>query len=147
MSPSILTEDPVAMPGPAPAAEPARHRFRTAVARILPWALVAAVLVGALLLTGTAGNAVARYAAYWLLCLLLPGTLCHRALRGSRGNLPEDLGYGAVTGLLFELVAWVTAAATGLQGLLWAWPAPVVLLFLVVPRLRRHWRTGPGRPL
>ncbi|HEY3505981.1 MAG TPA: hypothetical protein VGN37_24740 [Actinocatenispora sp.] len=119
----------------------------TVLPRTLPWVVVGAALVVALAATGTPAAAIGRYAAYWLLALLLPGTLVHRAVRGSTGNLPEDLGYGAVTGLLCELAAWAAGTATGLQGYLWVWPVVVVAVFVAVPRLRRCWRIAAPRPL
>ncbi|MEU8296021.1 hypothetical protein AB0C04_01855 [Micromonospora sp. NPDC048909] len=114
---------------------------------ILPWLVVLAALPSAWWWTGVPATDVARFAAYWALTLVLPGTLVHRALRGSRGNLPEDLGHGAATGLLLELGAWALAAATGGQHLLRWWPVPLLVAFVAVPRLRRHWRVGPRRPL
>jgi hypothetical protein len=148
------TADPGVTDAPAGAAEP-HQRARpvrvpgalVGVARILPWVLVGLALVAGLSAADTPLPAVGRYAAYWALCLVLPGTLVYRFLRGSRGSLAEDLGYGAATGLVLELVAWAAAAATGRQELLWAWPIPVVLVFLAVPTLRRHWRTSDPRPL
>ncbi|MBQ1034288.1 hypothetical protein ACX27O_01710 [Micromonospora sp. SD19] len=113
----------------------------------LPWALVIAALLVAWSRGGVPTLDVARFGAYWVLALVLPGTLVHRALRGSRGNLPEDLGYGAATGLLLEIIAWALAAATGQQSLLRWWPLPVLVAFAAVPRLRRHWRVGGRRPL
>ncbi|MFC7274234.1 hypothetical protein ACFQS1_09605 [Paractinoplanes rhizophilus] len=113
----------------------------------LPWLVPAAVLVVALLATGTPAWDVLRYAAYLALAVLLPGTLVHRALRGTRGNLPEDLGFGGATGLLLMLAGWALAAATGLQILLPAWPVLIVVPFVVAPRLRRHWRIAEPRPL
>jgi hypothetical protein len=129
----------------APAPPVARHRVRVGPA--VPWLALAAVVVAGLLATGTPAGDVARYAVYWACCLVLPGTLIFRAVRGSRGNLPEDIGWGATVGLLAELAAWALAAATGLQPLLWAWPMPVVVAFLAVPGLRRHWRIADPAPL
>ncbi|MGC5017372.1 hypothetical protein [Micromonospora sp. DT47] len=132
------------------AAPPEARRGRLLAGRafaLLPWLLVLAALLTAWADADVPGGDIARFAAYWTLCLVLPGTLVHRALRGGRGNLPEDLGYGAATGLLLELVAWAAAAATGQQHLLRWWPVPVVIAFVVVPGLRRHWRGGPRRPL
>ncbi|MEV2238352.1 hypothetical protein [Micromonospora sp. NPDC049891] len=117
------------------------------VAALLPWLIVLAALPVGWWHGGVPTPEVGAFVAYWALAVVLPGTLVHRALRGSRGNLPEDLGYGAATGLLLELAAWTLAAATGGQHLLRWWPLPVVAMFLAVPRLRRHWRTGPGRRL
>jgi hypothetical protein len=115
--------------------------------RALPWLLASAVLVVALLRTGTPAVDISRYALYLVFGVALPGTLVHRALRGSRGNLPEDIGFGAATGLLVLLAGWALTAATGLQALLIGWPALVVALFLAVPGLRRHWRIADPEPL
>jgi hypothetical protein len=114
---------------------------------VLPWLLPAAALVAALLATGTPARDVAIYGGYLVVGIVLPGTLVHRAFRGSRGNLPEDLGLGAATGLLVQLAGWLLAAATGGQALLRYWPLLVIAVFVAVPRLRRHWRTAVPRPL
>jgi hypothetical protein len=148
-----LSEDlPPASPTGADVPSPsalfvATRRMGAALHRVLPWVLALGVLVAGLLATDTPAADIARYGGYWLFALLVPGTLVHRALRGSRGNLPEDVGYGAVTGLVLELAAWALAAAIGRQHLLWAWPIPVVAAFVAVPRLRRHWRIRERRPL
>ena len=113
----------------------------------LPWLLALAVLVAGLLDTGTAPRDIAVYAAYLVFGVAVPGTLVHRALRGSRGNLPEDLGLGAATGLPLQLLGWALTAATGLQSFLIAWPLLIIVLFLAVPRLRRNWRIAEPRPL
>ncbi|MCO1596509.1 hypothetical protein M8C17_15225 [Micromonospora sp. RHAY321] len=113
----------------------------------LPWALAVSALLVLWWRGGVPVPDLARYAAYWTFALVLPGTLVHRALRGGRGNLPEDLAHGAATGLLLELVAWASAAATGQQSLLRWWPLPVLVAFAAVPALRRHWRIGERRPL
>ncbi|GAB1644785.1 hypothetical protein [Krasilnikovia sp. MM14-A1259] len=117
------------------------------LAAVLPWPVVAAAAGWTLHVTGTRAADIAAYALYWALAIVVPGTLAYRALRGSRGNLPEDLGLGAATGLLLELAAWAVSAAAGWQAALRWWPVPVVVVFVVVPRLRRHWRIGERRPL
>ncbi|MEU4238755.1 hypothetical protein [Actinoplanes sp. NPDC026619] len=123
------------------------HHDRVLRSRFAPWLLPAVALVVALVLTGVSFVDVVRYAAYFGLAVVLPGTLVHRALRGSRGNLPEDLGLGGATGLLLLLIGWAAAAATGLQAFLPVWPAAIVVLFLAVPRLRRHWLISQPRPV
>ncbi|MEU1590229.1 hypothetical protein [Micromonospora sp. NPDC005710] len=124
-----------------------RRNVLRPVLSALPWLLV----IGALLVVWSRGTVpapdIARFSAYWAFALVLPGTLVHRALRGSRGNLPEDLGFGAATGLLLEIAAWALAAATGQQSVLRWWPLPVLVAFAAVPGLRRHWRVGERRPL
>lgn len=117
------------------------------VAVALPWLFPVAALVLALADTGVGLSGIGRYAAYLAFAVVLPGTLVYRALRGSRGNLPEDLGLGAATGLLVLIIGWALAAATGLQPLLPAWPLLILVLFGAVPRLRRHWRIAEPRPL
>jgi hypothetical protein len=124
-----------------------RSRSAAVAGRSLPWLVVGVAWVVALHRWGTPLPDITAYSLYWALTLVLPGTLVHRALRGSRGNLPEDLGYGAVVGLVLEIVAWALSAAVGGQSLLRWWAAPVVLAFAAVPALRRHWRIADPRPL
>jgi hypothetical protein len=116
---------------------------------LLPWLLPAAAWAYGVLHFGTPAGDVAVYAIYLAVAIVLPGTLVHRALRGSRGNLPEDLGLGSATGLFVLIIGWALCAATGLQVLLPAWPLLVIALFVAVPKLRRHWRIRPDerRPL
>jgi hypothetical protein len=114
---------------------------------LVPWVAVAVATVLALLRTGTPPDDVGIYAAYLTVGVVVPGTLVHRAIRGSRGNLPEDLGLGAATGLLVQLAGWAIAAATGMQGWLRSWPLLVIGVFVAVPSLRRHWRIAEPRPL
>ena len=140
---SLVVEAPVETPAPARAL-PGYGRI---VLSVLPWLLPAVAMVWVLRDTATPGDEIALYAAYFAFAVMLPGTLVFRALFGSRGNWPEDLGLGGATGLVVMLCGWALGAATGSQHLLPGWPALVVVLFLAVPRLRRHWRTGPGEPL
>ncbi|MCU7729740.1 hypothetical protein ODJ79_38990 [Actinoplanes sp. KI2] len=126
---------------PTPAARPSR------LLSAAPWLIAVVTTVAVLVATGTPPVDILRYAAYFAVAVLLPGTLVHRALRGSRGNLPEDLGLGGATGLVLLLAGWALAAATGLQVLLPGWPLLIIALFLAVPRLRRHWRIADPQPL
>ena len=123
-------------PGPAAAA-----------LRALPWLVVAAVLLGALLWTGTPEKSLLRYAIYWFAGIQVPGILVFRALRGSRGNLPEDAGFGAATGIAVTLIGWALAVGTGLGGVLWVWPLLVMAAFGAAPGLRQFWRIPEPRPL
>ncbi|MBB4695665.1 hypothetical protein [Paractinoplanes abujensis] len=135
---------PSAAPQPRPA--PVRRRLRWPLA-VLPWIFPAVALVLALLNTGVEGRDIALYAFYFAVDIVLPGTLVYRLLRGSRGNVPEDLGLGAATGLLLMLGGWALCALLGTQVLLPWWPALVVVPFLAVPKLHRHWRVSRPRPL
>ena len=106
----------------------------------LPWLLVLGVATVALLQTGTPALDIGRYAGYWALGVTLPGLLVARATVGTRGNWPEDLAIGAVTGLALELVFFALWSLLGLQQQLRLWPLLVAGTFVAVPRLRRHWR-------
>ncbi|BCB84152.1 hypothetical protein [Phytohabitans suffuscus] len=107
--------------------------------RFTPAAVAFAVVAAALLLTGTPVLDVLRYAAYAALAVVLPGTLVYRALRRTPHTLVEDLAMGAAVGLVLELAAWFAFVSVGAERWLWAWPAAVVVPFLAVPALRRHW--------
>jgi hypothetical protein len=115
--------------------------------RALPWLLALGVACTALLQTGTPAVDIARYGAYWGFALVLPGLLLVRATIGSRGNWAEDVALGAVTGLGLELVFFAMWSLLGLQQELWLWPVVVIGIFLVLPRLRAHWRIGSPRPM
>ncbi|MFD7257002.1 hypothetical protein [Streptomyces sp. NPDC059874] len=115
--------------------------------RFLPALAAYLLLVSLLLATDTAAGDIARYTFYVLWGVLLPGTLVFRTLRRRPHSLVEDLAFGAVTGLVLELVAWAVFVGIGAQSFAVAWPLAVVIPFAVVPRLRRHWRpSGYSRP-
>ena len=124
-----------------------RSSARGLVFRALPWVVVVAALVAALVWTGTPKTAILRYGAYWVGGVVVPGTLVYRALRGSRGNLPEDVGFGAVTGFAVQLIGWALFVGTGLGGWLRIWPVLVIVPFVAVPRLRRHWSLRSAEPM
>jgi hypothetical protein len=113
----------------------------------LPWLLALSVATVVLLQSGTPGLDIARYGAYWCFGVSLPGLLVARATVGTRGNWPEDIALGAVTGLGLELLCFVAWAAFGRQQQLWLWPLVVIAVFVAVPRLRRHWRISSPQPL
>jgi hypothetical protein len=120
---------------------PITVRVRAPRARaVLPWLVPAAGLLVALHVSDTPDRYIALYTVYYTMAVVVPGTLTFRALRGSRGNLPEDLGLGTATGLLLLLIGWALCAATRLQMLLPGWPLLIIAVFLAVPRLRRCWR-------
>lgn len=107
--------------------------------RWLPLAAGVTCFAGVLVAAGTSPLDLARYAAYVVLAVILPGTLVYRALRRTPHTLVEDLAMGAAVGLVLELPAWALFAALDLRGWLWLWPFAVVAVFAAVPRLRRHW--------
>ncbi len=114
-----------------------------------PALLVAVTAVTALLAFETPIDEVARYGAYLSYGLALPGTLLYRSLRGTPRSFVEDVAAGTVLGYAVELFVYFLVSWLGVPMLLAAWPALVIVAFLAVPRLRRHWRpTGaPRMPL
>ncbi|MET8540426.1 hypothetical protein ABZW03_07195 [Kitasatospora sp. NPDC004799] len=113
--------------------------------RFLPAVSAYLLLVGLLLAADTRAGDIARYSFYAAWGVVLPGTLVFRALRRRPHTLLEDLAFGAVTGLVLELVAWAVLVRSGLQSVAVAWPLAVVVPFALVPGLRRHWRSGGHR--
>jgi len=121
--------------------------LRRAGVGALPWLLALGVAIVALLQAGTPALDIARYGAYWCLGVVLPGLLVARATVGTRGNWAEDVAMGSVTGLALELACFAVWSILGLQQQLWLWPLLVVVIFVAVPRLRRHWRISSPQPL
>ena len=119
----------------------------SAGSRALPWVLVLGLATVALLQTDTPFLDIGRYTAYWALGVTLPGLLVARATVGTRGNWPEDIATGAVTGLALEVVCLALWSLLGLQQQLWLWSLLVVVIFTAVPQLRRHWRISSPTPL
>ncbi|MFI7427402.1 hypothetical protein ACIBPB_10485 [Micromonospora sp. NPDC049836] len=124
--------------GPAPAAVAPGRRSR--LRRYAPAAAGYLAVAAILLVAGTPVGALARWTAYALLAVLLPGTLVFRALRRRAYTLVEDLALGAAVGLVLELAAWAVCTGLGVPGWLRLWPLAVVVPFVAVRRLRRHWR-------
>lgn len=130
---------------PAPDAPP---RNQAGGGRLLRWVgpiaalAVAGYGVALALMAGAGAGATAAFCAYWLLAVLVPGTLVHKGLRGTQGTWAADLTYGAVTGLALELFAWAAFTLAHAQHLLIAWPA-VSLLVLAFPSARRRLRQRP----
>ncbi|SCL17310.1 hypothetical protein GA0074692_0139 [Micromonospora pallida] len=120
---------------------------RPVAVRVAPALVGYAVVAVVLLATGTPAVDLARFTGYALLAVLLPGTLVYRALRARPHTLVEDLAVGAAVGLVLELAGWAVFTGLGVPGLLWLWPLAVVLPFVAVPRLRRHWRVTGYTPV
>jgi hypothetical protein len=114
----------------------------------LPAVVTLLTLLGLLLGAGTAGWDIVRYTAYTGWAVVLPGTLLYRVLRRTAHSLLDDVAMGAALGLVLEIAALGAFSAADLRGLLWLWPAFVVVPFVAVPSLRGHWlpaytRTAP----
>jgi hypothetical protein len=115
--------------------------------RGLPWLLASLVAVVGLLLIDVPLAAIVRYAAYFVVCVALPGVLLMRALWRSTGNWAEDVGLGTAVGVAYQLAGWALFTWLGWQRALVVWPALVLLCFALVPTLRRHWRIARPEPL
>lgn len=138
------SEGTLTAPAPVPPAAPgARLRH--------PWWLPAAALVGfavvVLLVFETPPLDIFRYAGYVGYGLVLPGTLLWRALRGTPHSFVEDVAAGTALAYAVELFVYLLCAALGVPALVAAWPAVVVIVFVAVPRLRRHWRRSGTAPM
>ncbi len=122
-------------------------RLRQSGLRALPWLLALGLAAVVLLQAGTPAADIVRYAVYWCLGVALPGVLVSRAVFGTRGNWPEDVAVGAVTGLALEIPSFVIWSVLGLQAQLWLWPLLVAVVFAAAPGLRGYWRISGSRPL
>lgn len=111
-----------------------------AVVDVLPGALAVVATVWGLLALGTPAWDLLRYGLALGWAVLLPGVLVHRALRGAPPLLVADLALGAATGVGLNLGAWALSMVLGVPGWLRLWPLLVVVPFVVVRGLRRHWR-------
>ena len=110
----------------------------------LPFVVALAGTAGSLLYYDVPAGDLVKFAAYTLLAGTLPGTLIWRALRGGAGVLALDAAFGTVVGFVIELPVYLLARAAGAPLAVLAWPVLTLILFLISPGLRRHWR-GSGR--
>ncbi|MFE3448795.1 hypothetical protein ACFXJ8_07640 [Nonomuraea sp. NPDC059194] len=106
----------------------------------VPGVVALLVTAGTLVACDTPAKDIVVFAAYVLLALTLPGTLLWRAL--TRLSLPTavDLAAGTALGYALEIFTYMAARAAGQPRLSVLGPVLVVLAFVAVPRLRRHWR-------
>ncbi|KAB8187237.1 hypothetical protein [Microbispora catharanthi] len=119
---------------------PARRTLR----RWAPAVVVLALTAVALSRYGVRVSDMARFCGYVVACLAVPGTLLVRALyRGDRSRA-EEVALGLALGYALEVFAYVAARAVGAPLLVLAWPVATYAAFLLVPRLRRHWRSAPA---
>ncbi|MEV6980535.1 hypothetical protein AB0M95_04650 [Sphaerisporangium sp. NPDC051017] len=91
---------------------------------------------------GTPGRDIAVFCAYLALCVALPGTLVVRAVYRGRRTVAEEVALGLVVGYALEVLTYIPARALGAPRLVLAWPVATYLVFLLVPGLRRFWRSG-----
>ncbi|GAA1308784.1 hypothetical protein Psi02_25230 [Planotetraspora silvatica] len=110
--------------------------------RWLPAASAAVFSVAVLVAYGVSVRDIVVFCGYVALCLGLPGVLMVRALLGGTRSHAEEIALGLTLGYAVEVAAYIAARAVGAPLLVLAWPAGVVGAFLVLPRLRAHWRPG-----
>lgn len=116
----------------------ARTGVLVAATRLLPWVLVVAVGVIALLRNDVAPGEIVRFSAYWSVALVAPGFVVFRSIAG-RSSIEENLIGAAATGLALEIFAWHLLRTLGLDGLVTWWWLPGVVAFVVIPALRSRW--------
>src|SRR6266508_3638177 len=122
--------------------------FRGVVAERLTPAAVVWVLAAVVLLRYDVGWAdVVRFTVLLGAGIMLPGTLCWRALRGNTDGFAADVAFGTGLGCVVSMLVYLPARAAGVPLLGLAFPLGTVAAFLVVPRLRGCWRSaGPRVP-
>jgi hypothetical protein len=110
------------------------------------WLLVGAVLVTALIVTGSPALDVARWLGVVLVGVLLPGFVVVRAVRPGTAPLIEDLAWGAAAGCLVALGGWFLDVVLPWSPPPWVLGPAVVVLVLLVPgtRARVLARPAPG---
>jgi len=121
--------------------------MQLAVGRVLrsgwiPTVVLSVLVVGVLLGYQTPAADIGRFVAYVVYGIALPGTLIWRALRSTPWSFVEDVAGGTAIGYAIELFVYLAARAAGVPLAVAVWPAVVIVAFLAVPSLRRHWRAG-----
>ena len=117
-------------------------QLRSPALRFVPWLLPVVAIAGGLGFLGVPAGPIAAYGLYFVGGVVLPGVLLLRALCGSTGSWPEDIGLGAAVGIAYQLIGWALFTAAGLEGYLVAWPALVLVVFVTARPLHRYWRIG-----
>ncbi|MFI5714034.1 hypothetical protein [Kribbella sp. NPDC051620] len=110
-------------------------RLRPGIGLLGWWLLVPLSAVLLLVRIGDSTGESVRWMLTWLIAVLLPGTLLWRALAGGR-SLTQDLGFGAVLGLAWQLAVWAICTALGVPLLQWAFVAGLLLFFAFNKSLR-----------
>ncbi len=103
-----------------------------------PCALVAVVVVTTWLLTGVAVDEIARFVAYELVFVALPGIALLWALRGRRPRLLIAIAIGWPLGQVQELFAFTATATANVRGLYFLYPIVVIALSALVIARRSH---------
>ena len=111
----------------------------------VPAALGVVAVCGPLLYYGVTAVDLARFVAYLVACVALPGALIWRAATAGRFTFGEQVAAGTAVGFALEVLTYIGARAVGAPLLVLAWTVAVVVAFVCVPRLRPYWgRAGAG---
>ncbi|MEV0131691.1 hypothetical protein AB0H83_24915 [Dactylosporangium sp. NPDC050688] len=132
---------------PEPAAAPARGVRAVLTSGWLPVSLLWAATTAVLWWFEVTPLTTVVFTAYLALGVALPGTLWWRLLSRSRGFFVADVAAGLALGYVGEVFVYLGARLLGLPLLVLAWPAGTVAVFLLVPALRRYWRSAAGAPV
>jgi hypothetical protein len=125
----------------APSESPVRRFVRSGW---LPAAVVVAVASLVVVAYGVDPGDVARFGAYIVLVIAVPGLLWVRLLRRGPGHIAEDVGLGLALGYCINVAVYIVVRWIGVPQLVIAW-AIVTYLVFAHPRLRRHFRSGGVR--
>lgn len=131
--------------GPARQSNIDRPSRRRSVRPWFPAVFLAVFTLTVLRLSGVSIPDIAVFFTYIALGLTFPGVLLIRFLYRDARSLTEELALGLALGYVLEVAAYIAARVAGLPLLVLAFPVGTYLLFLVVPRLRGHWRSAPRR--
>ncbi|WP_143653142.1 hypothetical protein [Streptosporangium subroseum] len=116
---------------------------RFLASRWLPVAFATVFSVVVLSAYGVSGSEISLFGAYVALGVALPGVLLVRALYPGSRTLAEEVALGVTLGYAVEVIVYIAARAAGLPLCVLVWPVTTYAAFLLVPRLRRHWRGMP----
>jgi hypothetical protein len=131
----IITVGERVVEGDAP--RPSRHRSWLG---LLPAVAVSAATIATLVAYATPPVEIAVFLGYVIICLTIPGTLLWRACSPVRCGPAVDLAAGTAVGYAAEVLVYLAARALDVPHWFLVWPVATLVVFVTVPRLRRHWR-------
>lgn len=120
--------------------------IRRTAGSVLPWLVAVVAVVSALRSAEVGFRDIAVFGSVQLVCYSLPGVLLWRALRGRASSWLHDVTFGTVLAHAVTIGVYIAARWLDVPRAVWLVPAATVVVFVLVPSLRRHWRAGPGEP-
>ncbi|MEV0566728.1 hypothetical protein [Dactylosporangium sp. NPDC050588] len=137
-----------AAPLPSSSPGPDRGRWPSVLTSgWLPAGLLWLVTVATLWFFEVPPATTAVFTLYLAAGIALPGTLWWRLLHRGGGFFVADVAAGLALGYVGEVFVYIGARLLGLPLLVLAWPIGTVAVFLLVPSLRRYWRTAADAPV